>query len=34
MPSNFQVICGSMGGENCWLPASNETPETGGKQLF
>ena len=26
MPGNFQVICGSMVGENCWLPASTETP--------
>ena len=25
MPGDFQVICGSMVGENCWSPASTET---------
>ena len=27
MPGNFQVICGSMVGENLRLPVSNETPD-------
>ena len=27
MPGDFQVICGSMVGENCRSPASIETPE-------
>ena len=27
MPSDFQVIRGSMVGENRWSPASTETPE-------
>ena len=26
MPSDFQVICGSMVCKNCWLLASTETP--------
>ena len=26
MPSNFQVICVSMVGKNCWSTASTETP--------
>ena len=26
MPSNFQVICVSMVGKNCWSIASTETP--------
>ena len=26
MPSNFQVISGSKVSENCYLPASTETP--------
>ena len=26
MPGNFQVICGSMVGKNCWSLASTETP--------
>ena len=26
MPGNFQVICGSMIGENRWSPATTETP--------
>ena len=25
MPGDFQVICGSVVGENCWSPASTET---------
>ena len=27
MPGGFQVICGSVVGKNCWLPASTETPD-------
>ena len=27
MPGNFQVICGSLVGENHWLPTLTETPE-------
>ena len=26
MPSNFQVICVSMVGKNCWSTTSTETP--------
>ena len=26
MASDFKFICGSVVGENCWLPASSETP--------
>ena len=26
MPSDFQLICGSVVAENCWLLASTETP--------
>ena len=29
MPGNFQVICGSMVGENGQSPASTETPVSG-----
>ena len=33
MPGDFQVICGSMVGENRQSPASTETPEKGWQIL-
>ena len=33
MPSDFQVICGSMVGKNCRSPASTETPVLALQQL-